>query len=257
MTATLASLFSLEGRVALVTGGTGGVGLMLARGLLMAGAGVLISGRNPQSGQAAVEALSEHGPCEFVRADLSTEEGIEALAAEVARRAPRLSVLVNNAGIGFRAAMGDYGAADFAAVLSVNVTAPFLLAQALHPLLADNASPRHPAHIINTGSIAGIATTSDSFVYGPSKAALHQLTRIMARRLGPDHIRVNAIAPGLFPSDMTSAVVEDEDRLRAIVANTPAGRIGHPDDLATLVVAMLCNGYLTGAVIPLDGGLSL
>lgn len=253
----LLSLFSLEGRVALVTGGTGGVGAMLARGLMIAGGRVLISGRNESSGAESVSALAEYGDCTFIRGDLSTTEGTEKFAGLVSEQAPGLNILVNNAGITSRDEFGKCQGRDFDQVLSVNVKAPFLLTQALYPLLKHNASASRPSHVINTGSLAGLVNQVTSFSYGPSKAALHHLTKVLARQLAPDHIRVNAIAPGLFESRMTSEIVNDEQKLKATASQTLVGRIGAPDDLAGLIIAIATNAYMTGNIIPIDGGLGL
>lgn len=257
MTQSLNSLFSLEGRTALVTGGNGGVGAMLARGLLIAGARVIVTGRDPEKGREAVESLSGFGECRFIRADLASPEGIDRLVEEVVQQAPELNVLVNNAGVNLSTGTGHYPAGEIDDTLSLNVRAPLLLTQALCPALKRNASAQCPAHILNIGSIAGLTTKSASLTYGSSKAALHHLTKMLAQQLAGDHIRVNAIAPGLFASGMTAPIVENEEARYATIGRTPVGRMGEPDDLATLAVAIVNNGYLTGAVIPLDGGMSL
>lgn len=256
MTESLDSLFSLEGRSALITGGNGGVGAMLARGLLIAGARVMIAGRDEEKGRETVGRLSEFGECRFLRSDLASAAGIDRLAAETSELMPGLDVLVNNAGVNLGSESAKPAADEFDLTMSLNVRAPFLLVRALQPVLKSNASAQRPAHIVNTGSIAGISTDSLSDTYGPSKAALHHLTKMLARRLAPDHIHVNAIAPGLFHSDMTAPLVENEQKRQAAVSRIPVGHMGEADDLATLVIALISNGYMTGCVIPLDGGMS-
>ncbi|WP_439135995.1 SDR family oxidoreductase [Pseudomaricurvus sp.] len=257
MNDTLQSLFSLKNRVALVTGGTSGVGAMLARGLLIAGARVFITGRNVQAGESQASAMSELGPCEFIQTDLTDPQAPKQLQSYLSQHAPDLSILINNAGMTDRAAWGEFTEEQVDEILSLNVKAPFLVAQALHPLLKQNASQQSPAHIINTGSIAGLNSHSASFIYGPSKAALHHLTRVLAKSLGPDHICVNAIAPGLFPSKMTEALVSNKERQKQTTSRTPAGRMGEPNDLAILIIALVSSSYMTGNLIPIDGGLTV
>jgi len=258
----MAALFSLAGRTALVTGGTSGLGEMFARGLLMAGARVFITGRDKAKADAAAAALAseagEGADCRAFAADLADDASLQGLVAEVAAQAPDLSILVNNAGMTAHAPFGEYPAAHFDALLDLNVKAPFMLAQGLHPVLRANASSARPAHILNVGSIAGlITTTPGSFAYGPGKAAVHHMTRVLARKLAPDRICVNAVAPGLFPSRMSAWVVDDPATLKATLGHIPLGRTGEPDDLARLIIYIASSSYMTGAIITLDGGLAL
>lgn len=250
--------FSLAGRRALVTGGTSGIGFMMARGLAGAGARVTITGRAAETCEARAKEISEVGECDFLVADLGAADGVEGLAAAVRSRIPDLDVLVNNAGITAHAPFGEYPRSHWDEVLDLNLKAPFLLTQALHPILKANATAARPSHVINTGSVAGLVhTTPDSYAYGPSKAALHHVTRVLARKLAPEHVHVNAIAPGLFPSKMSAWIMDDAPVREASAKRIPAGRFGEEKDVAALVVYLVSSSYLTGTVIPLDGGLSL
>lgn len=245
----LQSLFSLEGRTALITGGTSGIGEMIARGLLAAGAGVWITGRSIETAADKAQELSQFGVCRAIAGDLATAEGRAHVVAEVRAQASDLSILVNNAGMTEYGALGAYSEAQWDAVYDLNVKAPFMLMQDLWPLLKANATERHPSQVINIGSVAGLRPHShEIYAYGGSKAALHHLTRVMAKRLAPDRIHVNAIAPGLFPSQLSAG---------RSVGKIPAGRPGEPQDIAALAIAMVSNAYMTGEVVLLDGGLML
>lgn len=249
-------LFDLTGKVALVTGGTRGIGMMMARGLLQAGATVYISSRKADAGEAAVAELSEHGNVIFVAADVSTEQECLRLAAEVASRQDRLHVLVNNAGATWGAPLMDFPAAAWDRVLDLNLKSPFFLTRAFLPLLEAAATPDDPARVVNVGSIDGLRVPElPTYSYSTSKAALHHLTRVLARELGPRHITVNAVAPGPFESKMMAATLQAHGD--DIAASSPLGRIGRPDDMAGVAVylASRAGAYVTGAVIPVDGGI--
>ena len=249
-------LFDLDGKVAVVTGGTRGVGMMIARGLLQAGASVYISSRKPEAGEAAVRELEQHGPVVSIPADLSTESECVRLAEQVGRHEERLHILVNNAGANWGAPLQEFPDSAWDKVLALNLKAPFFLTRAFLPLLEAAATLDDPARVINTGSIDGLRVPEfETYSYSASKAAIHQLTRVLARQLGPRHITVNAIAPGPFESKMMAATLENFGEM--IAASSPLRRIGRPDDMAGAAVflASRASSYVTGVVLPVDGGI--
>jgi NAD(P)-dependent dehydrogenase (short-subunit alcohol dehydrogenase family) len=250
-------LFSIEGKTALVTGGSRGIGLMIARGMVEAGAKVYISSRKADVCEQVASELSAVGTCTALPADLSTEDECRRLAAEVAGREDRLHILVNNAGATWGAPMAEFDDTAWDRVLDLNVKGVFHLTRFLVPQLAAAATADDPARVINIGSIDGIhVPTLETYSYSASKAAVHQMTRVLAGRLGRQHITVNAIAPGPFESKMMAATLEsfgDE-----IAASAPLGRIGRPDDMAgtAIFLSSRAGSYLTGTVIPVDGGIA-
>ena len=258
-TSRLQSLFGLEGKRAVVTGGSRGIGYMIADGLLDAGADVIISARKEVQVAEAVEKLSAKGNIEGIPADLSTDEGLDHLAAEVGQRWDRLDILCNNAGASWGEPIETFSAAGWDKVMNVNVRAVFFLTQALLPLLRAAATEAHPARVINTGSVNGMTPPEmDTFSYSSSKAAVHMLTRHLGKQLAADHITVNAIAPGPFDSQMMAFALDDP-RIRAgLAADVPMGRIGVPDDMAGVAIylASAAASYVTGVVVPVGGGLS-
>lgn len=258
MKSELTTLYSLEGRSALVTGGTSGIGFMAARGLLLAGAVVYVVGRNEDNCKQQAQALSEYGNCHYLVADLSLEKGISDLIEQIKNEIPELSILVNNAGMTGHSPLGEYAASLIDDVFHLNFKTPLMLIQGLLPLLESNASAAKPSQIINTGSVAAMLTsTPDSWAYGPSKAGLHHLTKMLAKKLAPKNVQVNAIAPGLFPSKMSAWIVDDEEATKASLALIPANRLGESNDIASLIIYIASSRYLTGTVIPIDGGYSL
>ncbi len=253
----LESLFSLRGKVALVTGGSRGIGLMIARGYVEAGAKVYISSRKAEVCDEVAGELSRDGQCFSVPADLSTEAECDRLAAAVTEREPALHVLVNNAGATWGEAIATFPASGWDKVLDLNVKSVFFLTRACLPALRAAASADDPARVINIGSIDGIHVPMlETYSYSASKAAVHQLTRHLARQLGRDQITVNAIAPGPFESKMMAATLRDFGD--SIAASSPLGRIGRPDDMAgaAIFLASRAGAYLTGAVLPVDGGIA-
>jgi NAD(P)-dependent dehydrogenase (short-subunit alcohol dehydrogenase family) len=249
-------LFDLTGKVAVVTGGTRGIGLMITRGLLQAGASAYVSSRKPEAGEAAVAELAEYGRVVSVPADLSREEECARLAAEVGRSEDRVHILVNNAGANWAAPLAEFPASGWDKVINLNLKAPFFLTRAFLPLLEAAATADDPARVINTGSIDGLRVPGfPTYSYASTKAGVHQLTRVLARELGPRHITVNAIAPGPFESKMMAATLAEFGE--EIAAASPLGRIGRPDDMAGVAVFLSGRGgsYVTGAVIPVDGGI--
>jgi len=253
----MTSLFSIDGKVALVTGGSRGIGLMIARGFVDAGARVYISARKTEVCDRVAAELSRSGTCVSLPADCSTEAGARGLADALAGRENALHVLVNNAGANWGAPLAEFPDSAWDKVLALNVKGVFHLTRACLPLLERAARPGDPARVINIGSIDGLqAPLLETYAYSASKAAVHQLTRVLAHRLAPQNITVNAIAPGPFESKMMHETLE---RFRdAIVASCPLGRIGEPEDMAgaAIYLASRAGAYLTGAVIPVDGGIS-
>jgi NAD(P)-dependent dehydrogenase (short-subunit alcohol dehydrogenase family) len=250
-------LFDLTGKVAVVTGGTRGIGLMVARGLLQAGARVHISARKADEGEQAKKELSAHGTVHFVQADLSTEAECVRLATEVGRLEDQVDVLVNNAGATWGAPLAEFPESGWDKVLDLNLKAPFFLTRAFLPMLEEAGTDDDPARVINVGSIDGIhVPPMHTYSYSSSKAGLHHLTRVLAKELGPRRVTVNAVAPGPFESKMMHETLEVFGK--DIAARAPLGRIGRPDDMAGVVVflASRAGSYVTGAVIPVDGGIA-
>jgi NAD(P)-dependent dehydrogenase (short-subunit alcohol dehydrogenase family) len=253
----LMEVFGLVERTAIVTGGTRGIGFMIAEGLLRAGAQVVICGRDSAACGAAQGQLSTYGEVTAVPADLTTEAGCRAFAAEVAARFRRVDVLVNNAGTTWGASIEDYPEGGWDKVMALNVKAPFMLTRALLPQLEYGASGDDPSRVINIGSIDGLVVPgSENFAYSASKAALHHLTRVLAKELAHRHILVNGIAPGPFESKMTRVMLEKFEA--EVLADSPLGRIGRPVDLAAAAVylASAAGSYVTGSVLIVDGGIS-
>ncbi|MCW2668626.1 MAG: short-chain dehydrogenase/reductase [Frankiales bacterium] len=245
-------LFDLTGKKALVTGGTRGIGLMIARGLLDAGASVIISSRGEEACAKAVAELSQHGQVSAVPADLQTEEECVRLAEAV----DELDILVNNAGATWGAPIEEFPASAWDKVLNLNLKSPFFLTRALLPKLEARGTHDDPSRVINIGSIDGLHVSSlPTYSYAASKAGIHHLTRMLARDLGPRHITVNAVAPGPFESKMMAATLDAFGD--AIASGAPLRRIGRPDDMAGVAVflASRAGSYVTGAVIPVDGGI--
>jgi NAD(P)-dependent dehydrogenase (short-subunit alcohol dehydrogenase family) len=248
-------LFSIQGKVALVTGGTSGIGLMIARGLVRRGVRTYIVGRDTAQTEATASELSASGHCIGLAADLADSEGPAQLAAQLAGREPALHLLVNNAGANETGSLDTVTLANWDKVLNVNLRAGFFLVQQVLPQLKAAGSAHDPARIINIGSIGGLHIPNwDAFPYGASKAALHHLTRALAKRLGRDHIIANAIAPGPFPSRLTNT--ESAAVKKSVETYIPLGRPGEPEDIEGLVVflASRAGAYVNGATIPLDGG---
>ncbi len=254
---TIESLFSLRGKIALVTGGSRGIGLMIARGYLDAGAKVYISSRKAEVCDAVAAELCAIGECISIPADLSSEAECNRLAGVIAEREPVLHILVNNAGATWGEPMATFPADAWDKVLDLNVKSVFFLTRALRPQLAAAATADDPARVINIGSIDGIhVPLMETYSYSASKAAVHQLTRHLAKQLGREQITVNAIAPGPFESKMMAATLRDFGD--SIAAQSPLGRIGRADDMAgaAIFLASRAGAYCTGTVLPVDGGIA-
>lgn len=248
-------LFAIQGKVALVTGGTSGIGTMIARALVRRGVRTYITGRDAAQSQALASALAREGECIGLAADLSLADGPQRLAAQLAGHESKLHILVNNAGANEKGTLDTARVDEWDQVLNVNLRAGFFLVQQLLPLLRTAASARDPARIINLGSIGGLHIPNwEAFPYGASKAAVHHLTRALAKRLGREHIVANAIAPGPFPSRLTDT--ESAAVKKSVETYIPLGRPGEPEDIEGLVVFLSsrAGAYVNGTTIPLDGG---
>jgi NAD(P)-dependent dehydrogenase (short-subunit alcohol dehydrogenase family) len=254
-----ADLFSVAGKVALVTGGSSGIGRMIASVLAANGVRTYIAGRKAQALEEVAAALSaDGGDCRPLVADLSHMAGVEQLAAELASREPRLDILVNNAGAAWGAPVADFPEAGWDKVMSLNVKAVFFLSQKLLDLLAAGARDDDWSRIINISSVGARMTGDDpSAVYGPSKAAVEQLTRVMARQFAARRIAANCISPGWFPSKMNAPIRDSEGP--DWLARTPLGRFGTAGEIGglALFLASRAGGYINGETIVIDGGRSV
>ncbi|NML09327.1 SDR family oxidoreductase [Sphingobium sp. AR-3-1] len=254
------ALFSVLGRVALVTGGSSGIGRHIATGYASAGAKVYICARTEAKVLAAAQAISEAtgGTCIGLTADLSTLAGIDALVAQVAAREGALHMLVNNAGTMADAPIDDYSEDDWDQVIDLNLKAPFFILQKFLPLLRAGGTAERPASLINIGSVGALKVgPKENYAYQASKGAIHWLAKGLAKRLGRDNITANVIAPGFFESEMT--VIASDEMRKMVEAMVPRGRVGTPEDLAgtAIYLASRAGAYVTGSVIPVEGGLSI
>jgi 2-deoxy-D-gluconate 3-dehydrogenase len=251
------NLFSLEGRVALVTGGSRGIGKMIAQGFLEHGASkVYITARKAEVCDATAKELSKFGTCISIPIDISTVAGCKQLANAIAEREPRLDILVNNAGAAWGADFHEFPEHGWDKVMDLNVKSPFFLTQALHPGLKAAASDDRPAKVINIASIDGIRLNPlETYSYHASKAALIYLTRRMAATLVKDKIVVTAIAPGPFASEMNRKARDESD---VVAARTPLRRIGRDEDMAgaAIYLASRAGDYVVGETIAVDGGIA-
>lgn len=257
---SLSELFSVQGKRVVVSGGTSGIGLMIARAFVENGASVLISSRKAEVCDSVAEELSRVGECYAVPENLSSEEGCRRLADAVGERWDSLDVLVNNAGATWGAPLAEHDAASWDRVLNLNLQGVFHLTRFLRPLLdaSVGGEPPYadPARVINVGSIDGLRVPGmETYSYTASKAGVHHLTRHLAWDLSP-RITVNAIAPGPFQSRMMAATLEAEGE--QIAERAPMRRIGSDEDMAgvSIYLASRAAAYVTGVVIPVDGGLS-
>ncbi len=255
------TLFSMDGKVCVVTGGSRGLGYYMSRGFLEAGAArVYITARTEAACREAAGDLSQYGPCTALTGDISSMVEIKKLAETLQEKEDGIDVLVNNAGAAWGAPLETFPENGWDKVMNLNVKSPFFLTQALLPLLKQGKSPDNTGCVINIGSVAGIVGDAiSSYSYGPSKAAVHQLTRNLARDLADAHIRVNAIAPGRFFSRMTEYVSKDQAAYEAECAHIPLHRWGEMADIAGVAVmlASRAGAFITGQIIPVDGGTTL
>lgn len=249
-------LFSLQGRVALVTGGSRGIGRMIAAGFLAQGARVYVSSRKAEACAATAAELSAHGECIALPADVSTMDGIAALVAAFSAREPRLDILVNNAGAAWGESFDTFPEKGWDKVVDLNLKTPFFLTQALHGALKAAASEERPAKVINIASIDGVSVNpQETYSYAASKAGLIHMTRRMALRLIEDGIVVTAIAPGAFASDMNRVARDHGDE---VAKRIPARRVGRDEDMAgaAIYLASRAGDYVVGSTLVVDGGVT-
>jgi len=245
------NLFDLTGKVAIVTGGNGGIGLGMARGLAGAGASVVLSGRNAEKGEKAARTLS--GSCVFIAADVTKKAACQKLVAETVARFGRLDILVNNAGIAIRKNPQDYEEAEWHRVMDTNMTSAFLCSQAAYPEMLKAGGGK----IINTGSVMSLFGAPHAAPYAASKGAIMQFTKATATAWAKDNIQCNCILPGWIDTELTEGARAQVPGLNeSVLARTPAGRWGEPDDLSGIAVflAAPASDFVTGTAIPCDGG---
>lgn len=250
-------LFDLSGKVALVTGGSRGIGEMIAQGFVANGVRTYISSRKTVDCDATAARLSQTGECISIPADLASAEGIADLADAIKSRESQLDILVNNAGATWGAVIEEFPESGWDKIMDINVKSPFFLTQALLPLLEASASAEDPARVIMIGSVDGLnVNRMPTFSYGPSKAALHHLARTLASHLAERNITVNAIAPGPFPSKMMAHTLENFGE--QIRKGVPLRRIGQAEDMAgaAIFLASKAASYVTGVILPVDGGIT-
>ncbi|SDI27758.1 SDR family oxidoreductase [Variovorax sp. OV700] len=248
-------LFSLKGRSALITGGSRGIGRMIAEGFLAQGARVYISARKAEACDQTAKELSAFGHCVSLPADVSTLEGAQALVDAYAKHEGSLDILVNNAGAAWGAPYDEFPESGWDKVVDLNLKTPFFLTKALTPMLK-KAATDHLSKVINIASIDGISVNpQETYSYAASKAGLIQLTRRMALRLAQDRIVVSAIAPGAFASDMNKLARDHGDEVKERI---PAGRIGTPEDMAgaAIYLASRAGDYVMGSTLVVDGGVT-
>ncbi len=249
-------LFSLTGRTALITGGSRGIGRMIAAGFLKAGAKVYISARKAAACDAAADELCALGPCVSLPADVSTEAGLRGLVAAYTAREPHLDILVNNAGAAWGAPFDEFPESGWDKVVDLNLKSPFFLTQALHGALQAGAARGHCAKVIHIASIDGVSVNpQETYSYAASKAGLIHLTRRMALRLAPEGIIVSAIAPGAFASEMNRVARDHGDEVARLI---PARRIGTDEDMAgaAIYLASRAGDYVVGSTLVVDGGVT-
>ncbi len=251
------ALFDLKGRVAIVTGGNGGIGLGMARGLAEAGARVVVAARNAEKGRAAVKELGRLGTeARFVAVDVASEASVEAMVRAAADAFGGVDILVNNAGTNIRKQPQEYSLAEWRQVLDTNLTSAFLCSRAVYPLMKKAGRGK----IINIGSMMSIFGASFAAPYAASKGGLVQLTKAMATAWARDHIQVNAVLPGWIDTELTQAARRQISGLHErVIARTPDGRWGTGEDFPGIAVflASAASDFITGAAIPVDGGYSI
>lgn len=251
-------IFSVKGKTAIVTGGSSGIGAMIAEGLVRAGALVTLIARDENKGQAKAKELSEFGHCEFMAGDLASVAGIEAIANQLKSKRSHLDILINNAGLLTMDSIDEVTEESWDGPININLKAVFFLTQKLLPLLRAAGKVEKPARVINIGSVSGVQVDNlDLFSYAAAKAGVHHMTKLMAQKLADDHITVNAIAPGVFPTDIG---FEPPPEVRdAIINAIPLKRLGKPENIVggIIFLASDAGAYNTGLVLTIDGGKAL
>ena len=259
----LENLFGLNGKTALVTGGATGIGRMAAKGLAAAGARVFIVSRKGYLCETVAKEINDlkfAGSVVGFGGNLGSEDGINALIAEVKSRTDRLDILMNNAGRTWGAPLGVFPYPAWEKIMSLNVTGMFHLTQGLIDLLSSSGTAEDPSRIVNVGSVMGEIPMGDgAYSYAVSKSAVHQITRILAKELADRHITVNALAPGPFQSGMTKFAIGNETGSERIGKRIPAQRVGRPEDIAACILFLCGYGgsYVTGSIIPVSGGINV
>lgn len=252
------TLFDVSGKVAVVTGGSSGIGAMMARGLIENGARVYITARKVERLEAMAKELSQYGECIAVPADLSNIEGIEELVSAVSAKEDHVDILINNAGANWAAPVENFPEAGWDKVMDINIKSIFFATQKFLPLLKAAGDAEDPARVINIASINGIRNSGmPTYAYSASKSGVIHLTEHLATDLSPYHINVNAIAPGFFPSNMTKQIVENEEMTKMAISQIPRGRAGTPEDIAgtALYLSSRASAWVIGHTIVLDGGM--
>ena len=256
-------LFSLHGKVALVTGGATGIGRMAATGLMQAGALVYIASRKAGACEAVaaeLNAMDAPGKVTGFVGDVSSAEGVADITAEIGKRTDKLNILMNNAGITWGAPLGQFPFEAWAKVQGVNNAGLFHLTQSLLPMLIASGTLDDPSRVVNVGSVMGEAALGDgAYSYAASKAAVHQITKIMAKELAGHRVTVNALAPGPFVSRMTAFATADEEMRDKVGHDVPLGRVGRDEDIAGCMQFLCGKGgsFLTGAILPVSGGIQV
>ena len=260
---TPTALFELNGKTALVTGGATGIGRMATTALAAAGAQVFIASRKIDACRVTadeINCLGFAGSVHAMQGDVATEDGIEQLINDLDNQTDKLHILMNNAGRTWGAPLGTFPHSAWAKVFDLNVAGMFHLTQRLANKLAGSSTPDDPARVVNVGSVMGEIPMGDgAYSYAASKAAVHQMTRILGKELSDQHITVNALAPGPFQSGMTKFAIGEDSGADRVGARVPLGRVGRPEDIAACM-QFLCGAggsYITGAVIPVSGGINV
>jgi NAD(P)-dependent dehydrogenase (short-subunit alcohol dehydrogenase family) len=249
------NLFNLNGKIALVTGGSRGIGAMIAEGFVRNGVKTYISSRKSDPCDKKARELSKYGECISIPADLTDMNEMDKLVTKIKDKETKLNILVNNAGAAWGASFDDFPEIGWDKVMDTNVKSVFFLTQKLVDILETSASTSDPSRIINIGSIDGLGIPrAETYSYPASKAAVHQLTKVLANRLANRNINVNAIAPGPFESNMMAHTLEEYGE--QIKSSVPRGRIGVPEDMAgaSIFLSSRASSYITGSIIPVDGG---